>query len=346
MFVDECTVKLTAGDGGRGCVSFRREKYEPWGGPNGGDGGHGGDVVLVGDVNTNNLVDYKFQPHWRADRGGHGQGKDCHGKEGKAAELKMPLGTVVTNVETGQVVAEVVEEGQRIVICKGGKGGWGNTRFKSSVNRAPRKTGPGEPGEFGQFRLVLKSIADVGLVGFPNAGKSSLMTRITKARPKTAAYPFTTLHPQIGVIDYLSELKGHRHLLLADVPGLIEGAHENRGLGHRFLRHIERCALLVLIIDMAGTDARDPRDDYKHLLNELKLYDPALLEKPRLVVANKMDVPESAAQLAKFKRRHKTVDVAEISCLTGDGLERLKKDLLKRVVKLRALGNVSPAHAA
>ena len=336
MFVDECTVKLTAGDGGRGCVSFRREKYEPWGGPNGGDGGVGGDVVLVGDVNTNNLVDYKFQPHWRAERGGHGLGKDCSGREGKSAELRMPLGTVVTNVENGQVVAEVIEDGQRIVLCKGGKGGWGNTRFKSSVNRAPRKNGPGEPGERGEYRLVLKSIADVGLVGFPNAGKSSLTGRLTKAHPKTAAYPFTTLHPQIGVIEYRDERRGDRRLLLADVPGLIEGANENRGLGHRFLRHIERCALLLIIIDLAGTDARDPRDDYKHLLNELKLYDPALLAKPRLVAANKMDIPEAAAHLAKFKRRYKTVDVVEISCLTGAGLDRLKKELLKRVTKFRA----------
>jgi GTP-binding protein len=346
MFVDECTVKLAAGDGGRGCVSFRREKFEPWGGPNGGDGGLDGDVVLVGDVNTNNLVDYKFQPHWRAERGGHGLGKDCSGREGKSAELRMPLGTVVTDLATGAVVAEVIEEGQRIVLCKGGKGGWGNTRFKSSVNRAPRKFGPGEPGERGEYRLVLKSIADVGLVGFPNAGKSSLTGRITKAHPKTAAYPFTTLHPQIGVIEYSDELKGDRRLLLADVPGLIEGASDNRGLGHRFLRHIERCALLVIIVDMAGTDGRDPRDDYKHLLNELKLYDPALLDKPRLVVANKMDVEAAAGLLKKFKTRYKTVDVAEISCLTGDGLERLKKELLKRVTKFRAKEKASRVAAA
>jgi GTP-binding protein len=184
---------------------------------------------------------------------------------------------------------------------------------------------------------VLKSIADVGLVGFPNAGKSSLTTAITKARPKTAAYPFTTLHPQIGVIDYPDEVKGGRRLLLADVPGLIEGAHENRGLGHRFLRHIERCALLLFLVDMAATDARDPRDDYKHLLRELELYDPALLDKPRLVVANKMDVDAAEAQLAKFKRRYSKVDIVEISCLTGDGLPKLKKELLKRVAKHRAL---------
>jgi len=189
---------------------------------------------------------------------------------------------------------------------------------------------------------VLKSIADVGLVGFPNAGKSSLTGRITQARPKTAAYPFTTLHPQIGVIEYLDEAKGHKRLLLADVPGLIEGAHENKGLGHRFLRHIERCALLIFLIDMAATDARDPRDDYKHLLRELGLYDKALLKKPRLVVSNKMDIPEAAAQLKKFKTRYKDVDIVEISCLTGDGLDKLKKELLKRVTKFRRTEKAAP----
>jgi GTP-binding protein len=256
------------------------------------------------------------------------------------------LGTVVTDLETGRVVAEVIEDGQQIVLCKGGNGGWGNTHFKTATNRAPRRANDGQPGERGTYRLVLKSIADVGLVGFPNAGKSSLTTRITKARPKTAPYPFTTLHPQIGVIEYPDEVKGNTRLLLADVPGLIEGASENRGLGHRFLRHIERCALLIFLIDMAATDARDPRDDYKHLLHELELYDKALLKKPRVVVANKMDVPAAAAQLKKFKTRHKSADVLEISCLTGDGLERLKKELLKRVVKLRGLEKASRVAAA
>ena len=343
MFVDECRVKLTAGDGGRGCISFRREKYEPWGGPNGGDGGRGGDVILLGDVNTNNLVDYKFQPHWRAERGEHGQGADCHGRDGKPYLMKLPLGTVVIDLATDKPVAELIEDGQQIVLCKGGNGGCGNTHFKTSTNRAPKRANPGHPGEHGHYQLVLKSIADVGLVGFPNAGKSSLMTRITKARPKTAAYPFTTLHPQIGVIDYSDEVKGTKRLLLADVPGLIEGAHENRGLGHRFLRHIERCALLIFLVDMAGTDARKPVDDYKHLLNELKLYDPKMLDKPRLVVANKMDKPEAAALLAKFKTKYKTVDLLKISCLTGDGLDRLKKELLKRVGKFRAKEKASLA---
>ena len=334
MFVDECVIKAQAGDGGRGCISFRREKYEPWGGPNGGDGGRGGDIVLIGDVNQNNLVDFKFQSHWKGERGEHGLGKDCHGREGKPAKLRMPLGTVVTDEATGQVVAEITAEGQEIVLCKGGNGGWGNTHFKTSTVRAPRRANPGQLGERGVYRLVLKSIADVGLVGYPNAGKSSLTRAITQARPRTAAYPFTTLHPQVGVIDYPYHLPEPRRLLLADIPGLIEGASENRGLGHRFLRHIERCALLVILIDMAGCDGRDPRDDYKHLLVELKLHDPALLEKPRLVAANKMDLPEAAANLAKFKKRHK-VPVIEISCVSGKGLERLKTELRRRIAAHR-----------
>ncbi|HVU25034.1 MAG TPA: GTPase ObgE [Opitutus sp.] len=345
MFVDECVVKLQAGDGGRGCVAFRREKFEPWGGPNGGDGGRGGDVVLLGDDDTNNLVDYKYQPHWRAERGEHGMGSDQHGKDGESRVLRMPLGTVVIDEATGKPVAELIEDGQRVVLCKGGNGGWGNTHFKSPTNRAPRRANPGQPGERGAYRLVLKSIADVGLVGFPNAGKSSLTGRITKAHPKTAAYPFTTLHPQIGVIEYPDEVKGGRRLLLADVPGLIEGASENRGLGHRFLRHIERCALLLVLVDMAGADGRDPREDYRHLLDELERYDPALLEKPRLVAANKMDLPAAKARLAKFKTRYRGVPVIEISCLSGDGLERLKKELSKRVTAFRRREKVSPATA-
>lgn len=342
MFVDECTVKLAAGDGGRGCVSFRREKYEPWGGPNGGDGGRGGDVILLGDVNTNNLVDYKYQPHWSAERGEHGQGADCHGRDGQPRILRLPLGTMVIDLATGKPVAEVVTDGQQIVLCHGGSGGWGNTHFKTSTNRAPKRANAGLEGERGEYRLVLKSIADVGLVGFPNAGKSSLTNAITHARPKMAAYPFTTLHPQIGVIEYPDEKKGNRRLLLADVPGLIEGAHENRGLGHRFLRHIERCALLLVMIDMAGTDARDPREDYRQLRRELKLYDPALLRKPQLVVANKLDLPASADGLKKFTKRYPKVEIVEVSCATGDGLERLKKELLKRVTRFRARENVSP----
>lgn len=341
MFIDECVIKVLAGDGGRGCVSFRREKYEPWGGPNGGDGGRGGDVILVGNDDTNNLIDYKYQPHWKAERGQHGLGADCHGSDGKPVILKLPLGTVVIDEATGKVVAEVISDGEQIVLCKGGNGGWGNTHFKNSTNRAPKRANSGHPGEGGSFRLILKSIADVGLVGFPNAGKSSLTTQITKARPKTAAYPFTTLHPQIGVIEYP---KTYDRLLLADVPGLIDGASENRGLGHRFLRHIERCALLMFMVDMAGVDNRDPREDYATLVKELKLYDAKLLKKPRVVVANKMDLPEAKANLTKFKKRNK-VDVLEISCLDGKGLDKLKNELRRRVRAHRPAPKQSPSTA-
>lgn len=330
MFVDECVIKARAGDGGRGCVSWRREKYEPFGGPNGGDGGRGGDVILEGDENANNLVDFKYRPHWQAERGEHGMGKDCHGREGRPAVLKLPLGTVVLDEETGRQVAEVVAHGERTVLCRGGNGGWGNTHFKTSTNRAPRRANPGQPGARGVFRLVLKSIADVGLVGFPNAGKSSLMNAVTQARPRTGPYPFTTLHPQIGVIDYPPEGPPPHRLLLADIPGLIEGASENRGLGHRFLRHIERCAVLLVVLDMAGADGRDPRDDYRHLLRELELYDPALLEKPRLAAANKMDLPAARANLAAFRRGRREA-VLEISCATGAGLDRLKAELRRRL---------------
>jgi GTP-binding protein len=257
-------------------------------------------------------------------------GKDCHGSEGAPALLRLPLGTVVISEETGLPVAEIVEDGQRVVLLRGGNGGWGNTHFKSSTNRAPKHANPGQDGEHGIFRLVLKSIADVGLVGFPNAGKSSLTGAITRARPKTAAYPFTTLQPQIGVIDYPDDRRGARRLLLADIPGLIEGASENRGLGHRFLRHVERCALLLILVDMAGSDGRDPREDYRQLRRELELYDPAVLAKPQLVAANKMDLPDARANLARFKRRYK-IEPVEISCLTGEGLDELKKELWKKV---------------
>ena len=342
MFIDETNIKARAGDGGRGCVSFRREKYEPWGGPNGGDGGKCGDVILRGDDDQNNLVDFKFKPHWNGDRGGHGLGSDCNGREGRPAVLRVPLGTIAYRLDTGEKVAEVLDDGQEVILLKGGKGGFGNTRFKSSVTRAPRKFGPGEPGETGEFRLELKSIADVGLVGFPNAGKSSLTNLITKARPKVAAYPFTTLQPQIGVIEYPAD---YDRLVLADVPGLIAGAHENKGLGHRFLRHIERCKLLLIILDLNGTDNRDPRDDYKQLLKELELYDKALLTKPRLVAANKMDEPAAVENLKKFKKRYPKVEVVPISCLSEEGIPKLLKELLKRVKKLRPKEKKSPSRS-
>lgn len=327
MFVDEVKIIAQAGDGGNGCISFRREKYEAFGGPNGGDGGKGGDVVLEGTNNENNLVKFKYQQHWTGERGQHGMGSDRIGRSGKDAILYVPLGTIVSAVETGQVLAEIMEVGQRVRLLKGGNGGWGNAKFKSSVNRAPRRANPGDPGEKGEFYMVLKSIADVGLVGYPNAGKSTLTNMITNARPKMAAYPFTTLHPGIGVIEYPER---YERLMMADIPGIIEGASENRGLGHRFLRHIERCFVLAFLIDMSGIDGRDPWDDYAQLIAELGAYDKSLLDKPRIVLANKMDEEVAVENLKEFRKRHE-VDVQPISCLSEEGIPAFKEILWEKV---------------
>lgn len=332
MFVDEAKVKVQAGDGGRGCVSFRREKYEAFGGPNGGDGGKGGDVILEGSNNENNLTRYRFKPHWNAGQGELGRGSDQNGAQGKNCILTVPPGTVIIDLETELIVAEILEHGERKVLLEGGNGGWGNKKFKSSVNRAPRRANPGEPGESGEYKLVLKSIADIGLVGYPNAGKSTLTSMITNARPKVAPYPFTTLHPQIGVIEYAER---YARLQLADIPGLIDGASENRGLGHRFLRHIERCFLLTLIVDMSGIDGRDPWDDYDQLLSELGSYDQSLLEKPRLVVANKMDEESAVENLKRFSEL-RDVPIQPISCLTEEGIEELRELLWEKVTEAKA----------
>jgi GTP-binding protein len=362
MFVDQQKIHAKAGDGGNGCVSFRREKFIEKGGPDGGNGGRGGDVILVADKNANNLVDLYYKPRLQAERGGHGEGKRKQGKSGRPIYVKVPCGTVVrrleftplagcklmvkgeahipgTDVELERrrgrtirvspslpadtdIVADLVEEGQQVVLCRGGKGGRGNCTYTSSTHQAPREFEMGEVGEVGEFELTLKTIADVGFVGYPNAGKSTLLSRLTAAHPKVAPYPFTTLTPQIGVTYFEDMAK----LTLADIPGLIEGAHDNIGLGHDFLRHIERCRLLVLLLDMAGMDNRDPLDDYRKLLKELELYDPAMLKKPRLIVANKMDLPEAAANLKRFKRSIRR-QVVEISALESRGLDELKKTL-------------------
>ena len=328
MFVDEVKVNLKAGDGGRGCMSFRREKYIPKGGPDGGDGGKGGDVILVADVNVGDLTDYHYKPGWKAENGQYGMGRQCTGRSGKDRVLKVPMGLIVFDLETGRQVTELVEEGQRVVLLRGGKGGFGNMRFKTSTNQAPRRADPGTPGEEGKFRFVLKTIADVGLVGFPNAGKSTLTGLVTQAQPKTAPYPFTTLNPKVGVIEYP---RYHGRLLLADIPGLIEGASENRGLGHRFLRHIERCRMLLFIIDMGGVDQRDPLEDYAQLNEELRRYDEALLEKPRLLAANKMDVDGAEENLKRFKKKHKDLTVVPISCAAREGVDDLLETVWKAV---------------
>ncbi len=328
MFVDEVNIRLKAGDGGNGCMSFRRVAHNPKGGPDGGNGGRGGDIILVCDPNTADFTDYKFKPHAAAKNGVPGKGSDKDGAHGSSLKLKMPPGTVVIDEATGRTVLELVEYGQEVVLLKGGKGGMGNTTFKSSTNQAPRKYTPGQPGEEGNYKLVLKSIADIGLVGFPNAGKSTLISLLTGAEPKTASYPFTTLQPTVAVVEYPQT---YERLTMADIPGLIQGAHENRGLGHRFLRHIERCHLLLILIDMAGTDGRKPKDDYKQLIEELRLYDEAMLEKPRLIVANKMDEPEAKKNLTAFKRsvRH---EILKLSCLSEEGLPELKETLRQRVL--------------
>lgn len=334
MFVDEKIVTLKAGNGGDGCASFRREKFIPKGGPNGGDGGRGGHIILECDTNVSDLTAYHFKSNWNARSGEAGKGNQKHGANGESCILKVPAGTIVYDLETDHIVAELTEHKQQVILIKGGKGGLGNVHFKSSTNRAPREFTEGEKVEPKEFKLVLKVIADIGLVGYPNAGKSSLTDLITKAHPKTAPYPFTTKSPIIGIIEYP---ESYKRLRLADIPGLIEGASQNRGLGHRFLRHIERCRLLLIILDMAGYDARDPLDDFKNLKNELKLYDPQLLDKHFIVAANKIDLPEAQENLKRFKKKYKTTEIFPISCLTQEGINPLKEHLLTAFEQLQKL---------
>lgn len=333
MFFDELNVQFSAGNGGDGCVSFRRGKYEPKGGPDGGNGGRGGAVYIVADTNVADLTDYHFKPNWKARNGEPGRGSQQHGAKGADIVLKMPEGTVVIDRETDQKVAEVVNHGEPLCLLEGGEGGKGNETFKSSTNQTPRQFTLGKPGESGEFRLVVKTIADVGLVGFPNAGKSTLLNMLTNAHPKTASYPFTTLFPTVGVLEYPDEFE---RITLADIPGLIEGASDNRGLGHRFLKHIERCKVLLVIVDMEGTDGREPVADYRILLNELKLYKPSLLKKPMLIAANKMDEPNAPENLKKLKKKLET-PVCRISCVSDEGIEALKELLLDAVTKVRAV---------
>src|SRR5512136_173466 len=288
MFVDEVDIRVKAGDGGRGCVSFRREKYVPRGGPDGGDGGHGGSVYLLASPHLNTLVNFRFHPEFRAKRGAHGQGSNRTGHDAPDLDLEVPVGTMVrVEVQPGEfdVVADLVEPGQRAIVAQGGRGGRGNARFATSTNRAPRRADPGEPGEDRQLRLQLKLLADVGIVGFPNAGKSTLISRVSSARPKIADYPFTTLTPHLGVVT----LSDDRSFVVADVPGLIEGAHVGHGLGHRFLRHIERTKLLVYVIDVSEASGRDPVEDFHTVRRELELFDASLLKRLQLGVANKVD---------------------------------------------------------
>ena len=386
MFIDEIKVYARAGHGGKGAVAFIREAYRPKGGPSGGNGGRGGDVILEASHDLNNLINQFYRPRLVAEDGHQGMGKGMDGPAGKDLVIKVPCGTLVwrirdttpvehdkendededepkpgiipassvsrpiirfaagvqaaeynleqesaghsrQNEEKGELVADLTDNGQRFVLCKGGRGGLGNRNFATSVRQTPRFAQPGEVGQEGDYLFELRILAEVGLVGYPNAGKSTLLTAISKARPKVAPYPFTTLHPQIGIVEY----SDYRRLVVCDVPGLIEGAHNNVGLGHAFLRHIKRCKVLVVLLDMAGTDGRTPWDDYRQLLNELEMYEPSLLEKPRLVVANKMDEPVAESNLKTFKRKIRRVPVLPIAAAFDQGIEKFREAIRQAV---------------
>jgi GTPase len=331
-FVDEAYIDISAGDGGAGCVSFRHEKYKEFGGPNGGDGGRGGHVFAVADSNLNTLVDYRYSRRHDAKRGQHGMGSDMFGAAGDDIMLKMPVGTIITDSETGEVLFELLEDGEIITIAKGGDGGFGNLRFKSAINRAPRQKTPGWPGERKSLKLELKVLADVGLLGMPNAGKSTFITAISNARPRIADYPFTTLHPNLGVVRVGPE----QSFVVADLPGLIEGASDGAGLGHLFLRHLQRTRLLLHIIDLAPFDENvDPVAQAKAIAKELKKYDAGLFKKPRWLVLNKLDMVDGdkrAEVVADFVKRMKFKGpVFEISALTREGCEPLVKAIYKHI---------------
>ena len=315
MFVDKAKITVKAGDGGNGCCSFRREKFVPKGGPDGGDGGPGGDVVFEPTESEQSLIDFRYTRHFTADRGPHGKGKDLHGRRADDIVLKVPLGTVVIDADTGEVIADLDTPGKCFIAAKGGRGGRGNARFATSTNRAPRQCEEGGEGEERELILELKTIADIGLVGYPNAGKSTLLRSLSQARPKVAPYPFTTLHPVVGVV----ELADFGRLTVADIPGLIDGAHANVGLGHEFLKHIERTHVLLYVLDMAGVDGRTPYEDFRHLQSELELYMRGLSKRPALIAANKMDLPESAENLELLREELKSdaITIIPISADTG-----------------------------
>lgn len=320
MFVDQVKIYIKGGDGGNGMVAFRREKYVPKGGPAGGDGGSGADVVFEVEEGLRTLMDFRYQRHFKAPRGEHGMSKNQHGKNAKDMIVKVPPGTVVTDAETKEVIADLIEHGQRAVIAKGGRGGRGNSRFATPANPAPELSEHGEPGQEREVVLELKLLADVGLVGFPSVGKSTLLSVVSAAKPKIAEYHFTTIVPNLGMV----ETDDNRSFVMADLPGLIEGAHSGVGLGHQFLRHIERTRVIVHVIDMAAMEGRDPYDDYVTINNELKEYNLRLTERPQIIVANKMDMPDSEENLEKFKEKlQEDIPIFPISAVTNKGLSDL-----------------------
>jgi GTPase len=326
-FVDEAQIEVTGGHGGAGCVSFLREKYKAKGGPNGGDGGDGGDVVLEVDQGMTSLLDFKYQPLLAAKRGEHGRGKDQHGHRGEDIVARVPLGTIVRNADTGEFILDLTEVGARVVVARGGRGGRGNAYFKTSTNQAPRKSQPGLPGEEYRLRLELQLVADVGLLGFPNVGKSTFISRVSAARPRIADFPFTTLVPNLGVV----RVDEARSFVIADIPGLIEGAHEGHGLGDRFLRHVSRTRLLLHLLDASGMSGRDPLDDYDIINRELALYDAAVAAKPQIVAANKVDAaPPGVIDDLTKRFAARGIALHAISAVAGTGVTELLRELANR----------------
>lgn len=340
MFVDTARIYVKAGDGGNGAIAFRREKHVPRGGPAGGDGGRGGDVVVVADEGLRTLMDFRYQRHFKAERGENGRGKNQNGADGEDLIIRVPVGTLIYD-EDGRLLADLTTHQQRVVVAKGGRGGRGNTRFASAKNPAPYISENGEPGEERWVQLELKLLADVGLIGFPSVGKSTLLASVSAARPKIADYHFTTLSPNLGVVD----VGDGRSFVLADLPGLIEGAHQGVGLGHEFLRHAERTRCLIHVIDMAAIEGRDPVNDY-HLINrELALYSPALARRPQVVAANKMDLPDAARNLERFRREVPDVPVFPISAATGEGVRALMlavAEMLERLPEPEPVSDQEP----
>ena len=330
MFIDEARILVKAGDGGNGCLAFRREKYVPRGGPSGGDGGRGGDVFLVSTEHQNTLIQFRFNPEHKAQRGRHGEGSDCTGAEGYSIDLQVPVGTVVYDESTGDRLHDFTASGERFLVARGGRGGKGNARFATSTHQAPTEHEPGKPGQERRLRLELKLLADVGLVGFPNAGKSTLISRISAARPKIAAYPFTTLEPQLGVVS----LDDYRSFVVADIPGLIEGAHLGHGLGTQFLRHIERTRLLAHLVDVSEASGRDPAHDFETVMAELASFSEDLAAKPMIVVATKMDAAQDPARVESLRQIASQRGLAffEISSVTGQGLDELRYAMAERVL--------------
>jgi GTP-binding protein len=339
MFVDEARIRIAAGGGGNGCMAFRREKFVPRGGPSGGDGGRGGDVIMEASEKHNTLVHFRFNPEYKAQRGRHGEGSNCTGAAGEDVVLKVPVGTLVYDEDTGELVHDFQQPNERLIIAKGGRGGRGNQHFASSTHQAPREHELGRPGEERHLRLELKLLADVGLVGYPNAGKSTLISRISAARPKIADYPFTTLQPNLGVVA-LGELPELVSYVVADIPGLIEGASEGAGLGTRFLRHVERTRLLAHLVDVSDASGRpDPVKDFEVIVGELANFGADLAAKPMIVVATKIDVanPEKLAKLKKYAER-KRMPFYEISAVTGQGIPELQWAMAKFVQQVRDAG--------